>query len=237
MSCERFFIISTLSKTIETFRLHFLKIFLQTKIFFLTHFLYAKSTLNSDRELYKEKWCDQMRTWSFSFHWNLIHYWAFIDHCREARWSLSQNDSNSFHRLVSRDTLIEICREALYSISSAARNWTNLSFDQWFNEIVDYHLIDEHVEQINRFFDHFLFDEVNLNINVLDSRVKLEFLTKTMTLWLSSYIIIVWKYSTSHVNWVIRFRSQIFFWRLKSVLCIRFRKWTMSSSIVVSRIN
>ncbi len=71
MSCERFFIISTLSKAIENFRLHFLKNFLQTKIFFLTHLLYAKSTFNSDRRLYKKKWCDLMRTWLFSFHWNL----------------------------------------------------------------------------------------------------------------------------------------------------------------------
>jgi hypothetical protein len=49
-------------------RLHFLKIFLQTKIFFLTHLLYAKSTFNSDRKLYRERWCDQMWSW-FSFHW------------------------------------------------------------------------------------------------------------------------------------------------------------------------
>jgi hypothetical protein len=120
MNCERFFIISTLSKTIETLRLHFLKIFLQTKFFFsfisctrnrnstviedyikrnnviwceldrltfikiefklhflkfvvqtkkflLIRFVYAKSTLNNDRKLYKKKWCDQMRTW-FNFH-------------------------------------------------------------------------------------------------------------------------------------------------------------------------
>jgi hypothetical protein len=64
-----FFIISTLSKAIENLRLHFLKILLQTKIFFLTHLLYAKSTLNSDRMLYKKRWCDQMRTWS-SFHYH-----------------------------------------------------------------------------------------------------------------------------------------------------------------------
>ncbi len=67
-----FFIISTFSKAIQNLRLHFLKIFLQTKIFFFTHFLYAKSTFNNDRRLYKKRWCDQMRTWSNS------HY-----HCRE----------------------------------------------------------------------------------------------------------------------------------------------------------
>jgi hypothetical protein len=55
-------------KRSKNLKLHFLKIFLQTKIFFLTHLLYAKSTLNSDRELYKKTWCDQMRIW-FSFHW------------------------------------------------------------------------------------------------------------------------------------------------------------------------
>jgi signal transduction histidine kinase len=36
-----------------------------------------------------------------------------------------------------------------------------------------------------------------------------EFFVKAMTFWLSSYIIIVWKYSTLHVNWIIRFRNQI----------------------------
>ncbi len=112
MNCERFFIISTLSKTIETSqiaffenfftnenfsfllisctrkrhstviedyikrndviwceldrlifieiesRLHFLKFVVQTKKFFLIRSVYAKSTFNSDRELYKKKWCD-----------------------------------------------------------------------------------------------------------------------------------------------------------------------------------
>ncbi len=50
----------------------FLKIFLQTKIFFFTHFLYAKSTFNNDRKLYKKRWCDLMRIWLFNFHWNRI---------------------------------------------------------------------------------------------------------------------------------------------------------------------
>jgi hypothetical protein len=45
----------------------FWKFFYRRKIFFLTHLLYAKSTLNSDRELYKKRWCDQMRIWS-NFH-------------------------------------------------------------------------------------------------------------------------------------------------------------------------
>ncbi len=39
--------------------------FTNEKFFFLTHLLYAKSTLNSDRRLYKKRWCDLMRTWSF----------------------------------------------------------------------------------------------------------------------------------------------------------------------------
>jgi hypothetical protein len=82
-------------KRSKRLKLHFLKIFLQTKNFFLTHLLYAKSTFNSDRKLYKKRWCDQMRTWSFSSHWNLIHYWALTDHCREARWLLSRDCSHS----------------------------------------------------------------------------------------------------------------------------------------------
>jgi hypothetical protein len=52
----------------------FLKIFLQTKIFFLAHLLYAKSTFNSDRKLYKKIWCDQMRTW-FNSHWKIDSLW------------------------------------------------------------------------------------------------------------------------------------------------------------------
>jgi hypothetical protein len=46
----------------------FWKFSYKRKIFFLTHILYAKSTFNSDRKLYKKKWCDQMRIWSSS-HW------------------------------------------------------------------------------------------------------------------------------------------------------------------------
>jgi hypothetical protein len=74
INCERFFIISTLSKTIEISDCTFWKIFYKRKFFFLTHLLYAKSTFNSDRKLYRERWCDQMRTWSSNFHWSLIHF-------------------------------------------------------------------------------------------------------------------------------------------------------------------
>ncbi len=127
----------------------FWKFFYKRNFFFLIHLLYAKTTFNSDRRLYKKRWCDLTRTWSFNFHWNSIHYWVFTDHCRETHWLLSQNDarsfhelvsrndSNSFHKLMSRDdsdnfhklvsssTLIKIYRETLYSIFNAARNWTN----------------------------------------------------------------------------------------------------------------
>jgi hypothetical protein len=39
--------------------LHFLKFLLQTKNFFLTHLLHAKPAFNSDRKLYKKRWCDR----------------------------------------------------------------------------------------------------------------------------------------------------------------------------------
>jgi hypothetical protein len=42
-----------------------------------------------------------------------------------------------------------------------------------------------------------------------------EFLIKAITFWLSSYIIIVWEYSTLYVNWVIRFRNQIVSFAIK----------------------
>ncbi len=99
MSCERFFIISTLSKAIESLRLHLLKILLQTKIFFLIHLLYAKSTFNSDRKLCKKKWCDQMRTWSSS-HWKN----RFIIQFSQITVAKKLID---FHKLLSRRRLTE----------------------------------------------------------------------------------------------------------------------------------
>ncbi len=84
----------------------FLKIFLQTKNFFLTHFLHAKSTLNRDRELYKKRWCDRCELNRLI----LTEYWFIIE--------LSQI-------IVAKR--IDHCRETLYSIFSATRNWTNLS--------------------------------------------------------------------------------------------------------------
>jgi hypothetical protein len=45
-----------------------------------------------------------------------------------------------------------------------------------------------------------------------------EFLIKTIKFWLFSYIIIVWKYSTSYFNWIIRFRNQIAFFAIKICL-------------------
>ncbi len=65
----------------------FWKFFYKRKFFFLTHLLYAKSTLNNDRKLYKKKWCSQMRTW-FNFHW--------------------KTDSLiNFHKLLSRKRFVE----------------------------------------------------------------------------------------------------------------------------------
>ncbi len=64
----------------------FWKFFYKRKFFFLIHLLYAKSTFNSDRRLYKKKWCDLIRTWSFSFHRNL--------NC--TFWNLSNRRKNFF---------------------------------------------------------------------------------------------------------------------------------------------
>jgi hypothetical protein len=47
----------------------FWNFFYKRRFFFLIHLLYAKSTFNNDRKLYKKRWCDLMRTWSFNFHW------------------------------------------------------------------------------------------------------------------------------------------------------------------------
>jgi hypothetical protein len=76
-----FFIISTLSKAIETSDCTFWKFFYKRKFFFLTHLLYAKSTFNSDRRLYKKRWCDLMRTWSLlaftEIEFKLHFFWKF----------------------------------------------------------------------------------------------------------------------------------------------------------------
>jgi hypothetical protein len=58
-------------KRSKRLRLHFLKIFLQTKIF-LSYLSLVRDTLNSDWRLYKKRWCNLMQTWSFNFHWNRI---------------------------------------------------------------------------------------------------------------------------------------------------------------------
>ncbi len=72
-------------KRSKRLRLHFLKIFLQTKIFFLTHLLYANLTLNSDQELYKKRWCDHMRT-SFNFHRKTDSLFDFHKWLSRRRW-------------------------------------------------------------------------------------------------------------------------------------------------------
>jgi hypothetical protein len=89
----------------------FLKNFLQTKIFFLTHLLYTKSTFNSDRELYKKKWCDQMRIW-FNFHWKTDSLFDFTDDCREDANKLllsrrKKKDVNKFSQIVDTKNLID----------------------------------------------------------------------------------------------------------------------------------
>ncbi len=95
MNCERFFSSSQLfQKRSKISNCTFLKIFLQSKIFFLNHLLYAKTTFNSDRKFYKKKCRDLMRILLFNFHWKLIHK------------LLSRNASICFHKLLSRASLI-----------------------------------------------------------------------------------------------------------------------------------
>jgi hypothetical protein len=61
----------------------FWKFSYKRKFFFLAHLLHAKSAFNSSRRLYKKRWCDLMRTWSFSL-------------------SLKPDSLFSFHRLLTR---------------------------------------------------------------------------------------------------------------------------------------
>jgi hypothetical protein len=57
----------------------FWKFSYKRKFFFLIHLLYAKSALNTDRKLYKKRWCDLMRTWSFSSYWCELDRLAFTE--------------------------------------------------------------------------------------------------------------------------------------------------------------
>ncbi len=127
-------------KRSKNLRLHFLKNFLQTKIFFLTHLLYAKSTLNSDRKLYKNRWCDQMRTWS-SFHWKnwfiiWLHRWLSIVVAKEKALINS-------HKLLSRDVFVErvairfLKRREIEQICLWLMILSNrqLSFDRWARKL------------------------------------------------------------------------------------------------------
>jgi hypothetical protein len=153
-----FFLISNFSKAIEILRLHFLKFFYKRKFFFLTHLLYAKSTFNNDRKLYKKKWCDLMRIWLFSSHWNLnCTLWNlsykrknfFLTRSVYARTTLSVDRKLykkrfcnlmrtwlfSFHKSLSRNVLTiqflkqrETERICLWSVIWLDRQ---LSFDRW----------------------------------------------------------------------------------------------------------
>ncbi len=87
----------------------FWKISYKRKFFFLTHLLYAKSTLNSDRELYKKRWCDQMRIWSSSHRKtdSLFDFykWLSRDVDKFSQTIVTKHLINS-HRLLSRSVLL-----------------------------------------------------------------------------------------------------------------------------------
>ncbi len=101
-----FFIISTFSKTIETLRLHFWKFFYKRKFFFLTHLLYAKSTFNSDRRLYKKRWCDLMRTWSFLTFIEIeskLHFLKFVVQTKKFlsdSFCVRENDTQRWSKII-----------------------------------------------------------------------------------------------------------------------------------------
>jgi hypothetical protein len=80
----------------------FWKFFYKRKILFLIHLLYAKSTFSDDRELYKKKWCDQMRTW-FSSHWK-------TDSLFNSHESLSRKKTKKRTKSVNRLSQIVVAR-------------------------------------------------------------------------------------------------------------------------------
>ncbi len=124
VNCERFFIISIFSNAIENLKLHFLKIFLQTKIYFLfisctrnRHSTMIEIYIKRDDVIKCE--LDLILTEKF------IHYLAFTVHYREdankllvVAWNIDR-----FSQIVVAKTL---CWENNYSIFKATRNWTNL---------------------------------------------------------------------------------------------------------------
>jgi hypothetical protein len=76
----------------------FWKNFLQTKIFFLTHLLYAKSTLNSDRSYIRRD--DVIKCeFDLTFIKKVDSLFNFTDDCR----LLSRRTLINFHRLLSRN--------------------------------------------------------------------------------------------------------------------------------------
>ncbi len=151
MGCGRFFLPSQLpQKRPKLSGCTFWKFFYKRKFFFLTHLLHAKPAPNSSRRLYRERWCDLMRTWSFSLSlkpnldctfWNLlyrrrnffltrpVYAKPALNSGRELykeRWCDQMRTWSSSHwnRLLPRRAL---CWDDSYSIPRAARNWTNLS--------------------------------------------------------------------------------------------------------------
>jgi hypothetical protein len=84
----------------------FWKFSYKRKFFFLTHFLYAKSTLNSDRRLYKEKWCDLMRTWSFLALTEIesrLHFLKFVVQTKRFlsdSFCVRENDTQRWSRII-----------------------------------------------------------------------------------------------------------------------------------------
>jgi hypothetical protein len=140
----------------------FWKFVYKRKFFFFIHLLFAKSTFNNDRRLYKEKWCDLMRIWLFNFHWNLnCTFWNlsykrknfFLIRSVYARTTFSVDRKLykrrfcdlmrtwlfNFHKSLSRNVLIiqflkqrETERICLWSMI-----WLNrqLSFDRWARKI------------------------------------------------------------------------------------------------------
>jgi hypothetical protein len=128
MNCERFFIISILSKAIENLRLHFLKIFLHTKIFFslisFTRNRHSKVIQNYIKRIDTIKWELDLifieKTDSlFDFH-----TWLSRNANRLSQIVVAKE---SVDRLLQIAVAKTLCWENNYSIFKATRNWINLS--------------------------------------------------------------------------------------------------------------
>jgi hypothetical protein len=177
------------------------------QIFILIRFLHAKTTLKSDRRLYKKKWCDR---------WNKLSQLVDSSRSRDSIWF----DVASLILFLKRFEIEWIC---FWSVISSDR-W--LSFDLWIcmlNWLIRRSLFFWWSE-----FEYQCAWFERETENFLLTRLFFDCFRKLSLLENNSY-----RRSIESEDFVIIW----FFWQFKFNRCIRFCKWIKSQLIVVLRIS